>query len=67
MLVNELSQVTSSPIMPISGVTGEGITEMLRALLENVESVRHTERVVQDQETLAPEEEDANPKEWSPV
>ena len=49
------------------GVTGEGITEMLRALLENVESVRHTERAVQDQETLAPEEGDANPKEWSPV
>jgi hypothetical protein len=53
--------------MPISGVTGEGITEMLRALLENVESVRHTDRAVQDQKTLAPEEGDANPKEWSPV
>ena len=38
-----------------------------KALLENVESVRHTERAVQDQETLAPEEGDANPKEWSPV
>lgn len=67
MLSDELSAVTSSPIMPISGVTGAGVTEMLRALLDNVELMRGKE-LAQKQDLALEEsgEEDAS-EEWSPI
>lgn len=68
MLTGELSQVTSSPIMPISGVTGSGVTEMLRALLDNVENVRTTEQTHQEQENMTSEDEEEDSSEqWSPI
>ena len=68
MLTDELSQVTSSPIMPISGVTGDGVTEMLRALLKNVEKVRKMERTHQQQEDMTSrDEEEVKSEPWSPI
>tara|TARA_R110002073_G_scaffold129178_2_gene275502 strand:+ start:398 stop:1474 length:1077 start_codon:yes stop_codon:yes gene_type:complete len=68
MLTDELSQVTSSPIMPISGVTGDGVTEMLRALLKNVEKVRKMERTHQQQEDMtSKDEEEVKSEPWSPI
>lgn len=40
MLTEELQTVTSAPVMPISGVSGAGVEQMLRALLKNVTNVR---------------------------
>ncbi|WP_321395151.1 GTPase ObgE [Emcibacter sp.] len=40
MLTDELRQVTDSPIMPLSGVSGKGVGKVLRALLKNVDEAR---------------------------
>ena len=69
MLTEELKAVTSASIMPISGVTGAGVNEMLRALLANVENVRMSEQKKIQQEDLELEKGEAEPasKPWSPI
>lgn len=66
MLSNELKQVTKSPIMPISGVSGQGVDQLLRALLSNVEDVRQVEKVQKEKEALTASEKVSEEK-WSPV
>lgn len=66
MLTDELKQVTKSPIMPISGVSGQGVDQLLRALLSNVEKVRIIEKN-QKEEDLLTSTEDGAREEWSPV
>lgn len=66
MLSNELKQVTKSPIMPISGVSGQGVDQLLRALLSNVEDVRQIEKVQKEKEALTASEKVSEEK-WSPV
>lgn len=66
MLSNELKQVTKSPIMPISGVSGQGVDQLLRALLSNVEDVRQIEKVQKEKEVLNSAEK-ASEEKWSPV
>ena len=69
MLTEELKAVTSASIMPISGVTGAGVNEMLRALLANVEKVRMSEQKQIQQEDLELEEGQNEPasEPWSPI
>ena len=66
MLTTELSKVTSSVVMPISGVTGAGVQEMLRALLENVDHVRVEEKNIAEQAEVELDEEMIETT-WSPV
>lgn len=66
MLSHELKQVTKSPIMPISGVSGQGVDQLLRALLSNVEDVRQIEKVQKEKESLTSAETVSEEK-WSPV
>lgn len=66
MLSHELKQVTKSPIMPISGVSGQGVDQLLRALLSNVEDVRQIEKVQKEKESLTSAEMVSEEK-WSPV
>lgn len=66
MLTTELSKVTSSVVMPISGVTGAGVQEMLRALLENVDHVRVEEKNIAEQAEAELDEEMIETT-WSPV
>ena len=65
MLSEELRSVTDAPIMPMSGVTGQGVTEILRATLENVESERHQEK--QETEENNNKDEDTSTGTWSPI
>ncbi len=67
MLTDELKTVTDAPILPMSGVTGQGVTEVLRALLENVEAVRMKEKEEQEAEKAEEDDEPASSKEWSPI
>ncbi len=69
MLTSELKSVTNSPIFPISGVTGAGVTELLRALLENVELIRNKEKETKEQEEQDTEEDglSLNQAPWSPI
>ena len=67
MLTDELSVVTSSPIMPISGVSGAGVTELLRALLDNVELVRGSELAQEKNLALDENEEMGTSEDWSPI
>ena len=66
MLSHELKQVTKSPIMPISGVSGQGVDQLLRALLSNVEDVRQLEKAQKDKDALSSIEKVSEEK-WSPV
>ncbi|MBT5766941.1 GTPase ObgE [Emcibacteraceae bacterium] len=66
MLSHELKQVTKSPIMPISGVSGQGVDQLLRALLSNVEDVRQLEKAQKDKDALSSVEKVSEEK-WSPV
>lgn len=66
MLTQELNQVTKSPIMPISGVSGQGVDLLLRALLSNVEDVRQQEKIQKEKEAAGINNEDAE-ETWSPV
>jgi len=66
MLSHELKQVTKSPIMPISGVSGQGVDQLLRALLSNVEDVRQLEKAQKEKDTLTSVEANSEEK-WSPV
>ncbi|MBT5186239.1 MAG: GTPase ObgE [Kordiimonadaceae bacterium] len=66
MLTEELRTVTDAQIMPISGVSGKGVPEMLRALLENVEKVRideKKEKVITDDS----HDENTETETWSPI
>lgn len=60
MLTNELKGTTSSPIMPISGFTGAGVQELLRALLKNVIQVR------EEEQNIALKNEETE-EVWSPI
>lgn len=63
--IAELKALTDSPIYVISGVSGEGVEDVLRALFREVVKYR-----VQDADEAADEsdeEEDDSPKPWSPV
>lgn len=66
MLSHELKQVTKSPIMPISGVSGQGVDQLLRALLSNVEDVRQLEKAQKEKDALSSVEMVSEEK-WSPV
>jgi GTP-binding protein len=66
MLSHELKQVTKSPIMPISGISGQGVDQLLRALLSNVEDVRQLEKAQKDKDALSSVEKVSEEK-WSPV
>lgn len=66
MLSHELKQVTKSPIMPISGVSGQGVDQLLRELLSNVEDVRQLEKAQKDKDALSSVEKVSEEK-WSPV
>lgn len=66
MLSHELKQVTKSPIVPISGVSGQGVDQLLRALLSNVEDVRQLEKAQKDKDALSSVEKVSEEK-WSPV
>lgn len=61
MISDELGQVTDSPIIPLSGVSGFGVNEMLKALLANIDLERKAEKSVT--ETIEPVEESS----WSPL
>lgn len=63
MLSAELKEVTSSPIMPISAVTGAGVEKMLRALLQNVEQERAAEKLAIEKAKADYVEDNS----WSPV
>ena len=69
MLSEELQQVTKSTIMPISGVSGDGVQEMLRALLKNVINVRNLEQKNKEKAALEIEEgsTETSSEAWSPV
>jgi GTP-binding protein len=71
MLTKELSTVTDSKIIPMSGVTGEGTDLILRELLVNIDDIRREEKItiekqaakiLQDKTGIVPEEDS-----WSPV
>jgi len=66
MLTEELKAVTKSPIMPISGVSGQGVDLLLRALLANVEDVRKEEKDRDEKEARGIIADDAE-ETWSPV
>lgn len=66
MLTEELKVVTKSPIMPISGVSGQGVDLLLRALLANVEDVRKEEKDRDEKEARGIIADDAE-ETWSPV
>ncbi len=67
MLAAELKDVTDAPIMPISGVTGAGVTELLRALLGNVEHVRDKEQKEKEEQEAEEEGSMLNQPTWSPI
>ena len=67
MLTGELRQVTNAPIMPISGVSGEGIEPLLRALLKNVEEVRDHEKLTSERRAAGIDEDEEIVETWSPV
>lgn len=66
MLTTELQKVTSSAVMPISGVTGAGVHEMLRALLQNVNFVRVEEKSIVERAAAEIDGEIVETS-WSPV
>jgi len=67
MLTEELSQVTDAPIMPLSGVSGEGLEPLLRALLKNVEDIRDHEKLVIEKAAAGLAEDEEIVETWSPV
>ncbi len=67
MLTAELSVETKSPILPISGVSGEGVTELLRALLENVEVVRNKEETTEEKQDIEEDKDGLTQSTWSPI
>ncbi|WP_138380950.1 GTPase ObgE [Luteithermobacter gelatinilyticus] len=79
MLSDELAQVTDAPVLPVSGVTGAGVKEVLSLLLKQVDAAREKEKDAVSSPsyaasaTSAPEEEEDNtpqeedPTGWSPI
>ncbi|WP_259782596.1 GTPase ObgE [Aestuariispira ectoiniformans] len=63
--IAELKALTKSPIYVISGVSGEGVQDVLRALFREV--VKFRSKAVEDEETRDEPTEDDSPKPWSPV
>lgn len=70
MLTNELKEVTSSKIVPISGFTGDGVELMLRELLKNVNEVRLQEKTdaeIELKTTLENDDQLNTAETWSPI
>jgi GTPase len=69
MLSKELSNITASPIVPISGVTGAGVESLLRALLVNIEAVRLEEKQKEEAQMKSTDDNENQDSEenWSPV
>ena len=67
MLTTELKSVTHSPIFPISGVTGAGVTKLLRAVLKNVELIRENEKKEQEEQDNEDDDLGLHQAPWSPI
>ncbi|RED45842.1 GTPase ObgE [Aestuariispira insulae] len=63
--IAELKAITDSPIFVISGVSGEGVDKVLRALFAEVVKFRATEENPEPE--VEEEAEDGAAKPWSPV
>lgn len=67
MLTAELKTVTSSPILPISGVSGAGVTDLLRSLLSNVDIVRDKEKRQKEEQETGESDSDQRQSTWVPI
>jgi len=67
MLTEELQTVTNAQIMAISGISGQGVPEMLRALLQNVEQVRASEKNKDTHVIKNDTDEIIDTDAWSPI
>ncbi len=70
MLSAELRAVTDSPIIPLSAVTRFGVSDMLRALLKNIDRARAAEQASQPRpayEDIETEDSETHDEGWSPV